>query len=216
MVGGGPVGSLLAIVLARHGYSVGLYEGRPDSRQTSIYQGRSINIALSDRGWSSLEKIGVSAGVRKDAIAMYHRAIHGIDGELSTLPYGKDGDAIWSVSRSGINQRLLDIADQEANITTHFEHWLTDIDLGSAQTTFAIENGKEISVASDFAFAADGANSKARRIAHDFPRFSYSQTFMPQCYIELNIPANPDGSHKLEKNALHVWPRKDFMLSTLR
>jgi len=215
VVGGGPVGALLAISLARHGYKVGLYEGRPDSRQSSIYQGKSINIALSDRGWSSLEKIGISADAKHQAIPMSHRAIHGIDGDLSSLPYGKEGEAIWSVSRSGINEQLLDIADEDPNITTFFEHRLIDIDFETARARFRTKNGDEVSVESDFAFGADGARSKVRRLAHDLPRFSYSQTYMPQCYIELNIPANADGSHQLEKNALHIWPRKAFMLIAL-
>ncbi|NIV17694.1 MAG: kynurenine 3-monooxygenase [Woeseiaceae bacterium] len=215
IVGAGPVGALLAISLARHGYKVGLYEGRPDSRQTNIYQGRSINIALSDRGWTSLEKIGITAEAKNQSIPMYHRAIHGVDGELTALPYGKEGDAIWSVSRSGINELLLDIADDEPNITTHFEHKLTGIDFESAAATFADKNSNELVVEADFAFGADGANSKVRRLAHNLPRFSYSQTYMPQSYIELNIPANSDGSHQLEKNALHIWPRKDFMLIAL-
>jgi kynurenine 3-monooxygenase len=215
VVGGGPVGALLAISLARHGYKVGLYEGRPDSRQTSIYQGKSINIALSDRGWTSLEKIGISADAKNQSIPMYHREIHGVDGELSELPYGNVGDAIWSVSRSGINEQLLDIADGEPNITTHFGHRLVDIDFEKATSTFRIKNAGDVVVESDFVFGADGARSKVRRLAHDLPRFSYSQNYMPQCYIELNIPANPDGSHRLEKNALHIWPRKDFMLIAL-
>ena len=215
VVGGGPVGALLAISLARHGYKVGLYEGRPDSRQTSIYQGKSINIALSDRGWTSLEKIGISADAKKQSIPMYHRAIHGIDGDLSSLPYGKEDEAIWSVSRGGINEQLLDIADDEPNITTHFEHRLVDVDFESATATFKVKNDKDFVIEADYVFGADGAYSKVRRLAHNLPRFSYSQTYMPQCYIELNIPANPDGSHKLEKNALHIWPRKDFMLIAL-
>ena len=215
VVGGGPVGSLLAIVLARHGYTVGLYEGRPDSRKTSIYQGRSINIALSDRGWTSLETIGITAEAKREAIPMSHRAIHDLDGSLSDLPYGKEGDAIWSVSRSGINQQLLDIADEEPNITTHFEHRLIDIDFETARTTFRDGDGNEVVVEADYAFGADGASSKVRRLAHNFPRFSYSQTYMPQSYIELNIPAGEDGSHVIEKNALHIWPRKDFMLIAL-
>ena len=215
VVGGGPVGALLAISLARHGYEVGLYEGRPDSRKTNIYQGRSINIALSDRGWSSLEKIGISADAKKQAIPMYHRAIHGVGGEISALAYGQQGDAIWSVSRGGINEQLLDIAEDEPNITTHFEHRLVDIDFESATTTFRVGDAGELVVESDFVFGADGANSKVRRLAHSLPGFSDSQTFMPQSYIELNIPANADGSHRLEKNALHIWPRKDFMLIAL-
>ena len=215
VAGGGPVGSLLAILLGRHGYEVGLYEGRPDSRVTSIYQGKSINIALSDRGWTSLEQIGVGSDAKAEAIPMYHRAIHGVDGELSRLPYGKQGDAIWSVSRGGINEQLLDIADAEANITTHFEHWLVDVDFETAGTVFEVKRDQEITVEADYLFGADGAHSKVRRLAHNVPRFSYSQTYMPQSYIELNIPANPDGTHKLEKSALHIWPRKDFMLIAL-
>jgi kynurenine 3-monooxygenase len=214
VAGGGPVGSLLAIVLARHGYRVGLYEGRPDSRLTNIYQGKSINIALSDRGWHSLAEIGIGADAKEHAIPMYHRAIHDIDGALSEIPYGKEGDAIWSVSRSGINQQLLDIAESEANVVTHFEHRLVGVNFETAAAVFRVGD-TEVTVAADYLFGADGANSKVRRLAHDLPRFSYSQTYMPQSYIELNIPANADGSHRLEKNALHIWPRKDFMLIAL-
>lgn len=215
VAGGGPVGSLLAILLGRHGYEVGLYEGRQDSRVTSIYQGKSINIALSDRGWRSLEEIGIGADAKAGAIPMYRRAIHGLNGELSALPYGKKGDAIWSVSRGGINQQLLDIADSEPNIELHFEHRLIDVDFESAAAVFQVEGEREIVVTADYLFGADGAHSKVRRLAHELPRFSYSQEYMPQGYIELNIPANPDGSHRLEKNALHIWPRKDFMLIAL-
>lgn len=215
VVGGGPVGTLLAISLARHGYQVGLYEGRPDSRQTNIYQGKSINIALSDRGWTSLEKIGISAEAKNQAIPMSRRAVHDVNGELTAIPYGQEGDAIWSVSRSGINEQLLDVADDEANITTHFEHRLIDVDFETATATFSVKDADNVVIESDYLFGADGANSKVRRLAHDLPRFSYSQTYMPQSYIELNIPANSDGSHQLEKNALHIWPRKDFMLIAL-
>jgi kynurenine 3-monooxygenase len=215
VAGGGPVGSLLAILLARHGYQVGLYEGRPDSRVTSIYQGKSINIALSDRGWRSLQQIGISADAKADAIPMFHRAIHGVDGERSNLPYGGEGDAIWSVSRGGINELLLDVADAEPNVETHFEHRLVDVDFATAGAVFRIEGEREISVQADYLFGADGAHSKVRRLAHELPRFSCSETYMPQGYIELNIPAHADGSHRLEKNALHIWPRKHFMLIAL-
>jgi len=214
VVGAGPVGTLLAISLARHGYEVGLYEGRPDSRATNIYQGRSINIALSDRGWTSLAKIGI--GAAKDrAIPMYHRAVHGVDGELARLPYGREDDAIWSVSRAGINEQLLDVAEAEPNVTTHFEHRLVDLDFDAPAASFSIGDADSVRVASDFVFGADGANSKVRRLAHDLPGFRYSQTDMPQGYIELHMPANPDGSHMLEQHALHIWPRGDFMLIAL-
>lgn len=215
IVGAGPVGSLLAISLARHGYEVGLYESRPDLRTSDIYQGKSINIALSDRGWTSLKKIGVSAGAREHAIPMSHRAVHDIGGALTMLPYGKGDDAIWSVSRSGINAQLLDIADAEPNISTFFNHRLTDVDFEAAQATFRVNGETDTVITADYLFGADGAHSKVRRLAHELPRFSYSQEYMPQSYIELNIAPQADGSHKLEKNALHIWPRKDFMLIAL-
>jgi len=146
---------------------------------------------------------------------MSHRAVHDVDGGLTSLPYGKEGDAIWSVSRSGINEQLLDIADSEPNVSIHFKQRLIDIDFESARTTFGSAKNDALEVDADFAFGADGARSKVRRLAHALPRFSYSQTYMPQSYIELNIPANSDGTHRLEKNALHIWPRKDFMLIAL-
>ena len=214
IAGGGPVGSLLAIVLARHGYKVDLYEGRPDSRVTNIYQGKSINIALSDRGWHSLQQCGIGPDAKAHAIPMTHRAIHDLDGALSEIPYGKEGQAIWSVSRGGINQQLLDIAESDPNVQTFFEHRLVDVNFETAAAVFRIGDGN-VTVEADYLFGADGANSKVRRLAHDLPRFSYSQTYMPQSYIELNIPANADGTHRLEKNALHIWPRKDFMLIAL-
>ena len=116
VAGGGPVGALLAVVLSRHGYRVRLYEGRPDSRITNIYQGRSINIALSDRGWHSLAEIGDGPDAKKQAIPMYQRAIHDVDGALSSIPYGKEDQAIWSVSRGGINQQLLDDLGEQVRL----------------------------------------------------------------------------------------------------
>ena len=165
VVGGGPVGTLLAILLARRGYEVGLYEGRPDSRRTSLYEGRSINIALSDRGWTSLEKIGIGDDARERAIPMTHRAVHGVGGDVAALPYGREGDAIWSVSRSGINEHLLDVADAEPNIAMQFGHRLIDVDFETATTTFWVNNTGKVVVGADYAFGADGAHSKVRRLA---------------------------------------------------
>jgi kynurenine 3-monooxygenase len=215
VTGGGPVGALLAIVLARRGYSVELFEARPDSRKTSIYEGKSINIALSDRGWTALESIGVAAGLKDDAVPMHGRTIHGVDGSVSYQPYGRSGDAIWSVSRGGINERLLTIAESESTVTTHFEHKLVGLDFETADVTFESPVGQVERAAADYVFGADGAYSKIRRLAQGRPRFSYSQTYMPQCYIELGIPAAADGSHQLEANSLHIWPRKQFMLIAL-
>jgi kynurenine 3-monooxygenase len=215
VVGGGPVGALLAIVLARRDYAVELFEARPDSRRTAIYEGRSINIALSDRGWNALESIGVASGLRDDAVPMYGRTIHGADGSVSYQAYGRPGDAIWSVSRSGINEKLLTVAESRAAVTTHFEHKLVDLDFETGAAVFRASDGADIHADADYVLGADGAYSKIRRLAQGRPRFSYSQTYMPQCYIELGIPADPDGKHRLEPNSLHIWPRKQFMLIAL-
>jgi kynurenine 3-monooxygenase len=215
VAGGGPVGALLTILLARHGYDVRMYESRPDSRKTNIYQGKSINIALSDRGWRSLERVGVGPAARDEAIPMYRRAIHARDGTVTHQQYGQDKDAIWSVSRGRINEQLLSLAEAESNVEVNFEHKFVDIDFETAAASFLVAGEQKLDVRSDFLFGADGAHSKVRRLAHDLPRFSYSQTYMPQSYIELNIPAGADGSHRIEKNALHIWPRKDFMLIAL-
>jgi kynurenine 3-monooxygenase len=222
VAGAGPIGALLAIILARKGYNINLFESRPDSRQHDIYQGKSINIALSDRGWLALEAVGIAEQVRKEALPMKKRVMHGVDGTITEQAYGKDDQAIWSVSRAGINEQLLNLAEKEANVALHFEKRLTHVDFtsGCASFSFDVAQSKgHIEIDADYIFGADGAFSKVRRLAQETPRFSYSQSFMPQSYIELTIPANEnetgDERFKMEKEALHIWPRKDFMLIAL-
>jgi kynurenine 3-monooxygenase len=214
IAGAGPVGALLAVILARQGYPVELYESRPDSRTHNIYQGKSINIALSDRGWLALESVGLAQQVKQTAIAMKKRVMHGIDGVITEQAYGKTGQAIWSVSRAGINEQLLGLAEQESNVNVHFEQRLLEVNFDNADANFSFEHTIQ-KVSADLLFGADGAYSKVRRLAQDTPRFSYSHAYMPQSYIELHIPANPDGSFKMDKEALHIWPRKTFMLIAL-
>ncbi len=218
IAGAGPVGALLAVVLGRAGYQVNLFESRPDSRSQSIYQGKSINIALSDRGWLALESVGISQKIKSTAIAMNKRVIHALDGSLTEQAYGKAGQAIWSVSRAEVNEQLLNLAEAETSINTYFEQRLTQVDFNNAVATFTHEQNQN-EVHSDYLFGADGAFSKVRRLAQETPRFSYSQSYMPQCYIELYIAAVEgacgDERFKMEKNALHIWPRKDFMLIAL-
>jgi kynurenine 3-monooxygenase len=222
VAGAGPIGALLAIILARKGYNVNLFESRPDSRQHDIYQGKSINIALSDRGWLALEAVGIVEQVRQEAIPMKKRIMHAVDGTITEQAYGKDDQAIWSVSRSGINEQLLNLAEQEKNIKLHFEKRLTHVDFNTACSSFSFDVAQSkghIEVDADYIFGADGAFSKVRRLAQETPRFSYSQSYMPQSYIELTIAANEketgDARFKMEKEALHIWPRKDFMLIAL-
>lgn len=217
IVGAGPVGALLALMMAKKGYQVDLFESRPDSRKTDIYQGKSINLALSDRGWRALEAVGVDQEIRQQAIPMYCRVMHDIEGKLTKQAYGTENQAIWSVSRSGINEQLITQAEVNPLIDIHFCHRLTQLNFDDNTAVYLDKDNKVVSHSSDVIFGADGAFSKVRRLMQELPkqRISHSLNYMPQSYIELSIAANEDGSHKLEKNALHIWPRKDFMLIAL-
>ncbi|MEC4727087.1 FAD-dependent monooxygenase [Shewanella sp. D64] len=217
VAGAGPVGALLSVMLAKQGYKVDLFESRVDSRKASIYQGKSINLALSDRGWLALQAIGLDKSIRQHAIPMYCRIMHDLQGNLTKQPYGKEEQAIWSVSRAGINEQLISLAEEEPLIDVHFEHHLTQLDFDTLDSVFSTQEQESKIHHSDLFFGADGAFSKVRRLAQALPRqrISYSLDYMPQSYIELTIAANEDGSHKLEKNALHIWPRKAFMLIAL-
>lgn len=215
--GAGPVGALLAVMLAKKGYQIDLFESRPDSRKTNIYQGKSINLALSDRGWKALQAVGLDDEIRQHAIPMYCRIMHDEQGHLTTLPYGKNDQAIWSVSRAGINEQLIDLAEQEQNVNVHFGHRLSQLNFSDNTAVYLTEDHQKAIHQSELIFGADGAFSKVRRLMQELPkeRISYSLEYMPQSYMELTIAANQDGSHKLAKNALHIWPRKDFMLIAL-
>jgi len=218
VAGAGPIGCMLAIILSRKNCNVEVFESRPDVRGNKTYQGKSINIALSDRAWLALKNINLDNEVRKYAIPLTKRTIHSMDGSSTSQDYGSKKQAIWSISRAKLNKLLLDQAEQEPHVNLHFEQRLTHVDFVSGCASFSYQKGgrsahKEIDA--DYVFAADGAYSKVRRLAQDTPRFNYSQSYMKQCYIELTISANVDGSYKLDKNALHLWPRQDFMLMAL-
>ena len=138
IVGAGPVGALLAVMLAKKGYRIDLFESRADSRTKALYQGKSINLALSDRGWLALKAIGLDQEIRQQAIPMTCRMIHAVDGSLTRQPYGKDNQAIWSVSRAGINEQLITLAEQQGGVKVHFGHKLTGLDFSTGSCSFAV------------------------------------------------------------------------------
>ena len=215
IAGAGLVGSLEAIFLAKRGFNVDVFERRPDMRNANLLAGRSINLALSVRGWNALKKVGVHNEVEKMAIPMYKRVMHAVDGTLTDQAYGQDGEAIYSVSRGGLNQLLMNIADQQENVNFHFEHPCTDVDLKSATAYFKDGSGQDKKVEADMIIAADGAYSIIRSKMMKQDRFQFSQHYIEHGYKELTIPANEDGSYKLEVNALHIWPRGNYMLIAL-
>ncbi len=220
ILGAGLVGSLLAIYLSDRGYKVEVYERRADPRKKGYTGGRSINLALSDRGWQALAKAGIEQKIKDIAIPMRGRMIHDIKGELTFQPYGKDGQAIYSVSRALLNIELINHAENQANVTFYFNQKCVEVDLAQKVITLeSMENGEANSeiyaVSADFIFGADGAFSPVRLAMQKTDRFNYSQTYIDYGYKELTIPAAANGTHLLEKNALHICPRGNFMLIAL-
>lgn len=215
IAGAGLVGSLEAIYLAKRGFEVEVFERRPDMRKVELVAGRSINLALSVRGWNALKKVGIDADVGKMAIPMYKRVMHAVDGTLTDQAYGQDGEAIYSVSRGGLNQLLMTLAGEQNNVNLHFDYRCIDVDLKTAEATFEDKGGNRKTIDADMIIGADGAYSVIRSKMVKQDRFQYSQHYIEHGYKELTIPANPDGSHKLEVNALHIWPRGNYMLIAL-
>lgn len=216
IIGAGLVGSLLAIYLAKRGHKVRIYERRVDLRKNRISAGKSINLALSDRGWRGLEGIGIDEEIRKVAIPMKGRMIHNLNGEVNFQPYGKEGQAIYSVSRGGLNCKLMDLAEHWNNIELFFEERCTGIDFETGTARFENSNaGKHTICESDLIFGADGAFSAVRGSMQITDRFEYSQHYLEHGYKELTIPPKADGTWELDKNALHIWPRGSYMLIAL-
>lgn len=230
IIGAGLVGSLLSIYLARKGYKVSVYERRDDMRKREVEAGRSINLALSDRGIKALEEVGIAGEVLRIAIPMHGRFIHNADGTTAFQPYGKEGQYINSVSRRDLNCKLMDLAEGEG-IRFFFNHKCSHIDWKKNEVVFEGITGERITdkrqpltesigqrstVSAQLIFGSDGAYSAARlnhMLQHD--QFEYHQYYIDCGYKELTIPAGPGGSFLLEKHALHIWPRKNYMLIAL-
>ena len=216
VAGAGLVGSLFAIYLAKKGHRVDVFERRKDMRTEAIGVGKSINLALSNRGWKALAGVGIDEEVKQMAIPMYKRVMHALDGTLTDQAYGKDGEAIYSVSRGGLNTLLMDLADREEKVNFHFNQKCVDVDLKNASSVFENAITKEITkVEADHVVGADGIYSAVRSQMQRQDRFNYEQRYIEHGYIELVIPANEDGTHQLEMNALHIWPRGTYMLIAL-
>jgi kynurenine 3-monooxygenase len=217
ILGAGLTGPLLAIYLARRGYSVDLYERRPDMRVHDVGGGRSINLALSTRGIHALEGVGIGAEVLADAIAMPGRMVHDVEGNCDFLPYGKVGQAINSISRAGLNITLMNAAEREADVRIHFSARCSHVDLGKRTFTVVDDaTGQERTIEAEILIAADGANSSLRHaMEQGMEGFESRTEWLDHGYKELEIPPGPNGEFLVEKNALHIWPRHDFMMIAL-
>lgn len=210
VIGSGLVGSLLAIYLKKLGHQVSVYDRRPDIRKVE-FSGRSINLAMSNRGWKALREVGIEEEIKKLGIPMDKRAIHLVGQPEYFQKYGKGEEAIWSISRGVLNRKMIDLAE-DGGAEFYFDKKVWDVDLSEGKIyTGETERGAWKESAYDIVFGCDGAFSRVRHKMQRRSRFDYSQDFIDVGYKELTIPANPDGSHKLDKNSFHIWPRGKFM-----
>lgn len=216
IVGAGLVGSLWAVFLARRGYTVKVFERRSDMRAAGYAGGKSINLAMSARGWKAIEKAGIRDKIAQVALPMPGRMMHSTSGELTFQAYGKENEAIYSVSRGGLNLELLNIASTFPNVEFYFEHRCVDVDLHQPTITFEdLQTGEQKIFESKLIFAADGAFSAIRNVLQRTDRFNYSQFYLEHGYKELTIPPLENGQHRLDPKALHIWPRGNHMVIAL-
>lgn len=213
IVGAGLVGSLLSIYLKKRGYAVTVFERRKDLRIKGAETGRSINLALSNRGIRALEEVGLADELKKVAIPMHGRMMHDKQGKLSSFAYGKEGQFINSVSRSGLNVVLMNEAER-LGVAFRFEQRIGKVDL--EKTSLEVTgNQKSETYSFDYIIGADGAFSAVRTAFQFTDRFDYQQDYIDHGYKELHIPPGANGAFQLEKNYLHIWPRESFMMIAL-
>lgn len=217
IVGAGLAGSLLSVYLANEGFSVDVYERRPDMRKEDTGGGKSINLALSARGIHALKEVGMFDEIKKIAIPMYGRMIHPVEGDLNFQRYGKDdSEYINSVSRAELNKSLMTLAEKNSNVKFYFNQRCTGLDFKNMKLNFHDDSsGKDNIVEAETVIATDGATSAVRMEMMKIPRFNFSQVYENYGYKELTIPPGENGSYLMEKNALHIWPRGSYMLIAL-
>ncbi|MEU2613836.1 NAD(P)/FAD-dependent oxidoreductase [Micromonospora sp. NPDC007271] len=214
VVGAGLAGCLLACYLARRGYPVALYERRPDPRTGKVERGRSINLALSERGLDALRRIGLEQQVMADALPMRGRMIHPVAGESQFQSYSGSGDrAINSISRGALNNALLDAAAARPGVRTAFDHRLVGLDPATGEMTFETPQGKVTATAS-VVLGTDGAGSAVRGQLLGYGALTESLDFLDYGYKELTIPPL-GGDFALDPGALHIWPRGTSMMIAL-
>src|SRR3989440_7238047 len=216
LIGSGLAGGLLAAYLGRRGYEVDLYERRADPREGNIVGGRSINLAISTRGIHALEQIGIAEEALQHAIPMRGRMIHDRSGELHFSPYDVDPKkSINSIGRAALNTTVVEAAQRYPNVRVHFNHKCTDVHLESASAQLETAEGA-VTARGDAVIGVDGAFSAVRKsMQRDIASFQYDESYLAHGYKELTIPPGADGSWRMEKNALHIWPRKSFMMIAL-
>ncbi len=219
IIGAGLCGSLLALRLGQRGYNVSVYEMRPDLRKIDISAGRSINLAFSDRGNKAMKMVGMEDEVKKLCIPMNGRMLHDKQGNTFLSNYsGRDYEYINSISRGELNALLLDKAEAHENVKLHFNIKCKSVDFEKTTALFQdYKTKKEFIEDADCIIATDGAGSALRKSYYLERKFlfSFSQDYLTHGYKELSILPSETGDYKTYKNALHIWPRGDFMIIAL-
>ncbi len=216
LIGAGLNGPLLALGLVRRGFRVEIYERRPDMRREPISAGRSINLALSTRGIHALTEAGLWSKMRKIVVPMKGRMMHSAASELTFQPYGKDeAEVINSISRAELNIALMSAAEAQG-VKIFFQQRCTGIDLKTGGLKLRdTRTGEDKTLKSSVVIGCDGSASALRGEMLKLSRFNFSQQYLDYGYKELTLPSGPDGKHVLESNALHIWPRGNYMLIAL-
>jgi kynurenine 3-monooxygenase len=216
LIGSGLAGGLLAAYLGRRGHEVDLYERRADPREGNIVGGRSINLAISTRGIHALGQIGIAEEALRGAIPMRGRMIHDRSGALHFTPYDVDPQkCINSIGRAALNTTVIEAAQRYPNVRVHFDHKCTEVNLDTATAHLETANCT-VTASADAVVGVDGAFSAVRKsMQREIVNFQYDESYLAHGYKELTIPPASDGSWRMEKNALHIWPRKSFMMIAL-
>jgi kynurenine 3-monooxygenase len=217
IIGAGPTGALLAILLQRRGHTVDLYESRADPRLSAAPTGRTINLALADRGIHALRLAGVFQDIEKVLLPMRGRLVHDRDGSTSLQPYGqRPNEVIYSVSRHRLNQALLEVATRQPAVTVHFEHRFEAAAFGQGTALIRdLRRDRLIDVPMQPLLAADGAGSLMRRRLSALNLIEAHETDLEHGYKELSVPPDAAGGYALAADALHIWPRGNHMLIAL-
>jgi kynurenine 3-monooxygenase len=219
LVGAGLAGSLLAIFLARRGYRVTLLERRLDPRKTAAptSAGRSINLALANRGIAALEEVGVMDSVRSELIPMAGRMLHDEEGRLRLIPYGnKPHEVIYSVSRAGLNTLLVNAAESTGRVSIRFGETVCGVDFAKRNVRFLTgEDPEPRTTPYDVLIGTDGSASAVRAAILDRTSGRLDEDPLGHGYKELSILPATGGGFRMEKNALHIWPRGEYMLIAL-
>jgi kynurenine 3-monooxygenase len=214
IVGAGLTGCLLACFLARRGLRVRLYERRGDPRTGEPERGRSINLAISERGLDALRRVGLEARVMADALPMRGRMVHPVDGSQDFQPYSPDGQrAINAIGRASLNRALLDAAEASPHVVIAFDHRLIELVPRTGEMTFDTPGGK-VRTEGGVVLGADGAGSAVRGQLLAAGALEETLDFLDYGYKELHIPPL-DGGFALDPGALHIWPRATSMMIAL-